>query len=411
MTKPLPHDGSPPTPGASGDTETARPKKSAALTNPEAHLGLLIESAKDYAIFSMDRERRVSTWNTGAERVFGYTEAEIVGQSADVIFTPEDRARGAPDEEAAVARKAGRAMDERWHVRKNGERFYASGVMSPLLGEDGSWNGFVKIARDLTERKLAEERLRTARSELEERVRQRTAELHASNAALRSEIEQRKVAEALRQQLLRRIGRAQEEERLRLSRELHDEIGQHLAALMLGLNSLQPDLASTPGAKVLSKLQGITETIGRAVHALAVQLRPAALDDLGLLRAITTYVELWSARTGVKVELHTANIDEPRLPPDIELALYRSVQEALTNVMKHAAATRVSVILNRPDGEVVAIIEDNGRGFDAEQPLSTNGKGLGLLGMRERAEQLNGHVTIESQPGSGTTVFVRLPLE
>lgn len=376
----------------------------------EEHLRLLIESATDYAIFSMDPARRVNTWNVGAERVFGYTENEILGQSGDLIFTEEDRAKGEPEKEASTALATGRAADERWHRRKDNTRFFASGVMTPLRAEDGNVIGLVKIARDLTERRLAEERLRALNEELELRVRERTAELHTTNEALRAEIAQRRESEHARHQLLQQLATAQEEERSRISRELHDEIGQHLAALMLGLSALEPDLRATPGAAVLQKLQQLTETMGREVHALAVQLRPSSLDDFGLLRALSTYLELWAARSGIKAELHATNFEGQRLPAQVELTIYRTVQEALTNVVKHAAATQVNVILSRTDGEVVAVIEDNGRGFDPDQPTLSHRPGIGLLGMRERVAQLNGRVTLESSPGQGTTVFVRLPL-
>jgi PAS domain S-box-containing protein len=374
------------------------------------HLRLLIESATDHAIFSMDLERRVTTWNTGAERLFGYNEEEIVGNLADCVFTPEDCATGEPQREADVARTNGRAEDQRWHMRKNGERFFASGALTLLVRND-EVVGFVKIARDLTKMKLVQDELRKARDELERRVQERTAELHATNAALREEIEQRRELETSRQELLRAIATAQEDERHRLSRELHDEVGQHLAALMLGLGALERDLRGTPSASELPKLQQLTETIGREIHALAVQLRPAALDDLGLQRALSTYIDGWSARSGVKVEFHSTNVDDPRLPSEIQLALYRIVQEALTNVVKHAVATRVSVILNRRDGEVAAVIEDDGRGFDPETLKPAPNSGLGLIGMKERAAQLDGGITVESEPGHGTTVFVRLPLK
>jgi PAS domain S-box-containing protein len=380
------------------------------VPSADQHFRLLVESAIDYAIFSTDTERRVNAWNCGAERVFRYTEAEIIGQTADIVFTPEDRARGEPQKEAAMALQNGRAEDERWHLRKGGVRFYASGVMVPLYDDNSQWIGFAKIARDLTERKLNEDQLKAAREQLEDEVQRRTAELHTANAALRQEIERRRQIEMSRQEMLRRMSTAEEDERRRISRELHDEIGQHLAALMLGLNSLEPDLARTRGAAVLPKLQALTETIGREVHRLAVRLRPVALDDLGLLRAISAYVDSWSAQSGVKAEFHASDLEGVRLPPPVELALYRVVQEALTNVMKHAQASRVSVILNRPSGHVVAVIEDNGRGFEPEAATPAAQSGLGLLGMRERAAQLNGTVTIESQPGQGTTVFARFPV-
>ena len=381
----------------------------AARRASEERLRWLIESATDYAIFSTDPQRRVNYWNTGAERVFGWSESEMLGQPADLVFTPEDIARGEPDKEATTALQHGRAEDERWHRRKDESRFYASGVMAPLRADDGTLRGFVKIARDLTERKVAEDKLRAAREELEYRVAERTAELRETNHALHGEIRQREDAEKLREDVVRRIVTAQEDERLRLSRELHDVVGQHLAALMLGLNSLEDYLKATPGAAVLSSLQALTETIGREIHALAVRLRPTALDDLGLVRAVTNHVEAWAGRTGIQVELHTVGLDGPRLSSEVETALYRIVQEALTNVLKHAGASHVSVVLNRLDREVSAVIEDDGRGFDPEAQQAAGGTGLGLLGMRERARQLGGRITVESTPGTGTTVFVRIP--
>ena len=376
----------------------------------EQRLRLLIESAKDYAIFSTDLQRRIDYWNSGAERVFGFSEQEMIGQPADIIFTPEDRARHVPDLESQQALQDGRAEDERWHMRKDGSRFYASGVMVPLRTPSGVVEGFAKIARDLTERKLAEDKLRAARELLETRVSEATAELRAANEALQAEISQRVEAEKFRQDVTRRVATAQEEERLRLSRELHDQIGQHLAALMLGLNSIEPYIVD-PAALILANLQALTETIGREVHALAVQLRPTVLDDLGLVRALTNLLEVWSQRTGVKAELHTRGVEEPRLPSEVEITLYRIVQEALTNVMKHAGATRVSVVLNRQDGTVAAVIEDDGRGFDLEEKKPGGRPGLGLVGMQERATLLGGRVTVESTPGSGTSVFVRIPLQ
>jgi PAS domain S-box-containing protein len=374
----------------------------------DERLRWLIESATDYAIFSTDPQRCVDYWNSGAERVFGWTEREMIGQTADIIFTAEDRARGEPEREAALALQHGRAEDERWHARKDESRFYASGVMAPLRADDGSLRGFVKIARDLTERKVTQDKLRAAREDLETRVRERTAELRAANDALHAEILQREESEKFRKDVLRRIVTAQEDERLRLSRELHDVVSQHLAALMLGLNSLETYLQGGPGAPVLTSLQSLTETIGREIHELAVTLRPTALDDLGLVRAITNYVEAWSVRTGIDAQLHTAGLGPARLPAEVEIALYRIAQEALTNVLKHAAARRVSVVLNRFENEISLVIEDDGRGFESDaKPASA---GLGLLGMSERVRQLGGRITVESAVGQGTTILVRIPV-
>jgi PAS domain S-box-containing protein len=377
---------------------------------------LLVESAHDYAIFSTDPQRRVDYWSAGAERLFQYKERQILGISADILFTPDDRQKGAPEQEMASALERGRAEDERWHMRLDGSRFFASGVMSPLRREDGTVLGFVKIARDLTERQIAQERLQAANDALEQRVRLRTAELDVVNEELRSaneelrvEMDQRHQAEALRVEAVRRIETVQEEERRRISREIHDELGQHLAALMLGLNALE----LRPGADKaeIKQLQALTDRIGREMHALAVQLRPTALEDLGLHGALSSYVDLWSKRTGIAVEMHAAEIAKTRLPPDMELALYRIIQEALTNIMKHAGAKIVSIIVERRRDEVLAIVEDDGKGFKPADPRSPAGGRLGFLGMNERAAQFGGHVTLESAIGQGTTVYVRIPLK
>ena len=381
----------------------AVPNADERLRASEERFRLLIESATEYAIFTTDPNRIVNYWNSGAERVFGWSETEILGQTADIIFTAEDRAAGMPEREVRIAVEKGRAQDERWHMRKDGSRFFASGVMMTMRSPSGALQGFVKIARDLTERKLAQDAL-------EARVRERTSELQALNEVLHGEIQQRVAAERERQDVLRRITTAQEDERLRISRELHDQIGQHLAALMLGLNSLEPILHGTAGVEILKQLQSLTENIGHEVHGIAVQLRPTVLDDLGLNRAITTYVQFWADRTGIAAELHTAGLENPRLPQELELALFRIVQEALTNIVRHAAAKRASVIVERHGTEVAAVIEDDGSGFEVDATKQRSRTGLGLLGINERARLLGGRANVESQPGAGTTVFVRIPI-
>lgn len=219
---------------------------------------------------------------------------------------------------------------------------------------------------------------------------------------------ERQEAEETRKRFLLRIVEAQEEERRRLSRELHDGMGQHLIALVLVARALrQRDGAlEDPG---LVQLEALAEAIGRESRDLALALRPTILDDFGLESAIREYVEKWSAQTDVTVEFHVAGLDGDRPSPSVETAVYRIVQEALTNVARHAEAGHVSVIVERTREGVHLIIEDDGVGFDDQVVLSAR-KGaqrLGLLGMQERATVLGGTFSIESAPGDGTTVFAR----
>jgi len=253
--------------------------------------------------------------------------------------------------------------------------------------------------------------LREAQDKLEARVAERTAELAAANASLRAEIGIREVAEADRRELLRLLGTAQEDERRRLARDLHDQMGQHLTALGLGLKVVQdatPD--SSPVRERLQSLQALTDLIGREIHNLALELRPTALDDHGLESALSNYADGWAERSGIKVDFHGTGLDGARLPSPVETALYRVVQEALTNVLKHAAARRVSIVIQRGKGQVTAVIEDDGRGFDAVSPTGTDNRRLGLLGMRERVGLLGGSLTVEPGANRGTTVIARVPL-
>lgn len=160
----------------------------------------------------------------------------------------------------------------------------------------------------------------------------------------------------------------------------------------------------------MKDLQRLTETIGREIHELALELRPTALDDLGLLRTLSTFVENWSARTGVEVDIHSSGWTGCRLSSAVETALYRIVCEAFNNVSKHAHAKHVSLILERRPGQAVAIVEDDGHGFEPEQVRQLSGRRLGLTSMRERAALVGAELSVESAPGRGTTVFVRLPL-
>ena len=214
--------------------------------------------------------------------------------------------------------------------------------------------------------------------------------------------------------LRRQLALAEEAERRRLARDLHDEVGQHLTALGLGLQALS-DVAP-PGSEVdrrAVQLRALTDTLGRELHALAVRLRPRALDDFGLEAALQSYAEEWARQSGIAIDVH-ARGPSSRLAPSAESAVYRIVQEALTNVARHSGAAHAGVVLERRGRYIHVVVEDDGRGFDPERAellLADQAHGLGLLGMRERAALVGGTMDIESTPGRGTTVFVRFPID
>jgi signal transduction histidine kinase len=262
-------------------------------------------------------------------------------------------------------------------------------------------------------RRRADGELRRARDELEAEVARRTAELSMVNETLKAEAAEHRRVDAERGQLLKRLVTAQEEERRRISRELHDQMGQYLSAMMLRLKTLQPLVASQARARGdLQKLEELTGKLADEVHHLAWELRPAALDDLGLHTVLQNYTEKWSERGGVAADFHGGGLERRRLPPEVETTVYRIVQESLTNVLKHAAARRVSVIVERRRDHALVIVEDDGRGFEAEEISRApgSGRGLGLLGMRERVALVGGALSLDSSPGCGTTVRVRIPV-
>ena len=260
---------------------------------------------------------------------------------------------------------------------------------------------------DLTERKEAEEALRRAHEELEARVRERTAELARANASLRAEIGERERAERARTELLARLVFAQEDERRRIAREMHDQFGERLTALGRGIAMLKDACGDrTELRRQVDALDAIAQQIDRDVDHLVWELRPTALDDLGLRAALANYVQDWSKRVSIAAELHTSGLLDHRLASDAETTLYRIAQEALSNVAKHSRAQNVEVILDRRADSVLLIVEDDGVGFD---PVGGSaGEGFGLRGMQERAALVGATVQIESAPGKGTTVLVRM---
>lgn len=374
----------------------------------------LVESVKDYAIFVSDLDGEIVSWNVGAEKIFGYSAEEAIGQNARMLFTNEDRAGNEPEKEFETAREKGCAEDERWHVRRDGSRFFASGVQTPLYDETGKHTGYAKIARDLTERIKFQGDLQSAKDNLEVRVIERTKDLNESNESLRQEVTERTESEKLRVALLRKIVRAQEDERKRIAREIHDHIGQQITGLKLILQILLDQYqADAKLTEQITGLQSIAKQIDSDVDFLAWELRPSVLDDLGLVAAMKKYIADWSKQFNIPAEFTLIGLGKKKLLPEIEINLYRIGQEALNNTAKYAKANNVAVSLQKRDEMITLIIEDDGIGFEptAKAILTGNDRGMGLLGMKERAELVGGNIEIESSTGNGTTIYVRVPAQ
>jgi PAS domain S-box-containing protein len=303
----------------------------------------------------------------------------------------------------------------RWQ-REDGvrEERYFDLILQPVREEEGPSEHTLVFSVDVTEgvraRKATDVAIREAEQAhalLETRVRQRTAELERTNEALSREVAERKRAEETRTELLSRLASAQEDEQRRLARDLHDQVGQTLTTLTLAVRAAgDAEPLSQQAAARLRDVQRAAERLSRDVHDLAIRLRPTALDDFGLHSAVGQLLLDVSTRASVEVDFQASWLESVRLSPDVETALYRVMQEAITNVARHASARHLSVVLERFDENVIAVVEDDGRGFDAEQPASGR---LGLVGMRERVVLVGGTLEIESAPGHGTTVIARVP--
>jgi signal transduction histidine kinase len=227
----------------------------------------------------------------------------------------------------------------------------------------------------------------------------RLAQRFAARAAVAVDLS-RRVARTT----VRRIVGGQEQERRRLSRELHDETGQALTSILLGLKAIEDTRGTERFPAALAELREIVVATLQDVRRLAVELRPKALDDFGLVPALERLTDSFAEQTGIATHLES-RLPDSRLPSEIETVLYRVVQEALTNVVKHAQAEHVSVLLHPKPGRVAVMIEDDGRGFAEEGET----EGIGLLGMRERVALVGGTVTFETSPGAGTTIVVEVP--
>ena len=488
------------------------------MPRDEQFYRLIADAITDYGVIQFDPNNKIVDWNTGAERLLGFSREEILGQSGAVFFTPEDREQGAPESELRIALRDGRAFDERWHMKKDQSRFWGSGVTTPVWEPDGSLRGFVKVVRDETERHTllqrlqdSEQRLQLAQTiagvgtwewtvagdhcvwsesmgllfglpagtslgsvaeflkrvhegdretvlaslsrclregdsyEIRFRIRWPDESVHwllATGRPFRNsegrverllgvalDVTERKKGEeaALQQQeqlkhrvqttgealdrtkeelraLAASLLTAQEEERRRIARELHDGLGQQLAGLQMKLELLRQ--ASSSLAEPLGAAVEQVALMSDELRQLSHRLHPSVLELIGLEAALRSLCEEWERTFDLPVRCTCSGVARP-VPIEISSGLYRIAQEALHNVHKHAGDARVVVALSGDERQLSLLISDDGSGFD--QTAVRRNRGLGMISMGERAALLGGVLEVKSQPTQGTTLLVRVP--
>jgi signal transduction histidine kinase len=236
-------------------------------------------------------------------------------------------------------------------------------------------------------------------------------ELSQVNETLIAEVQERRAGEERIKKLLRQLVHAQEEERRKIARELHDTLGQQLAALHVSIEIISSKVDSEVSLKDdVERMRQIFNRLNSDVDFLAWELRPPLLDLLGLDAALESFVKEWSQQFGIAAAYQAVKMEGARFGPEGEINLYRIFQEALQNIHKHAGATHVNVLLERHDGQAVLVIEDNGKGYTAAHEAVGDDRGMGLTNMQERAALIGGEVEVETEAGAGTTIFVRVPL-
>jgi signal transduction histidine kinase/FixJ family two-component response regulator len=292
-------------------------------------------------------------------------------------------------------------------VYRAGPHAWTAGEIT--VAEETAERTWAAVERARAEAALAASQERF-REELEARVRERTADLARANASLEAEIGERRAAERQIKALHERLVATQEEERRRIARDIHDQLGQHMTALRMRLEAIVPWVSDDPARKDQAvQTQQLAEELDRSIDFLTSQLRPAALDHFGLPAALRNLVASWSDRFAIPAEFTVSGRLPGRLREDAETNLYRLTQEALHNIVKHAGAHYVSVRLRHRAGQIVLAIADDGQGFDLAEAQQDPAAGLGLVSMRERAILIGGTLEIDAAPGRGTTLLVRIP--
>ncbi len=364
--------------------------KQKSLQESEQQLRLVVEAVQDYAIFMLDADGRVKTWNAGAQRIKGYAASEIIGRHFSCFYSQEDLDAGKPQRKLETAILEGRVEDEGWRLRKDGTKFWANVVITALRDSRGVIIGFTKVTRDFTTRMETEQALRESRRKLE-----------SSEKSLR--------------ELSLHLLRTQDEERRRIGRDLHDSLGQYLSVLKMKLDALKNSVAQygDEASAELAQCSQLSEDAVREVRTISYLLYPPMLEEMGLNFAIPWYLEGFTKRSGINTTFSIAP-ELGRLSADVELVFFRVLQESLTNVHRHSGSETASVRLFIKDENIVLEVSDRGKGTEL-QTFEETGQdwmgaiGVGLRGMNERVRQVGGKLELHSGK-EGTTVSASVPM-
>jgi PAS domain S-box-containing protein len=370
-------------------------------------IGLLaaIVDSSDDAIVSKTLDGVITSWNAGAERLFGYTASEAVGQNISFIIPVNRRS----EETVIIERiRKGERIEhfDTVRVHKDQTLLDISLTISPVRDASGKIVGASKIARDISQRKRterelreSEERYRTLADALDTQVQFRTQELERRNSELR--------------ELSGRLLESQDVERRHIARELHDSAGQTLAALGMSLGRLAQDAKNNPDqlAKGIRDAEGLVQHLTQEIRTTSYLLHPPMLDEVGLSSALSWYVQGLAERSGLQIALKVSE-NFGRLPSEMELLIFRLVQESLTNIHRHSGSKTALIRIEREGNNVQVSVEDQGSGMSPERlaEIQSRGTGVGIRGMRERVRHFLGDLVIESN-GSGTKVYATLPLK
>ena len=342
------------------------------LRESEERFRLLVQSVTDYAIFMLDPQGRIASWNAGAERIKGYRAQEITGTHFSVFYPPEDVAAGKPQRELEIAVAEGRVEDEGWRVRKDGTRFWANVVITALFDESGELRGFGKVTRDMTERRRREQILND------------------------------------RRRLLAYLVQAQERERRRIAWDVHDDSIQSMVAVGMRQQLLSDELPEQYAGQLRRLNEAVDAAIGR-LRGLVFRLRPSGIEKHGLAAALSGYLAEAAEGWGLDHRFDYGLACEP--PSECGVTVFRVCQEALANVNKHARASSVSICVDPDRDGVLTRVCDDGVGVDEAADMRPDPDHYGVVEMRERAEAAGGWWTMRRRSEGGTAVEFWIPVD